>query len=64
MVLIFQEKTKIYHLWIPTVTEHIVPELMITLGYPQKIGKAPPKRPVSELLYFNSWGEKDAEGME
>lgn len=44
--------------------EHIVPELMITLGYPQKIGKAPPKRPVSELLYFNSWGEKDAEGME
>ena len=41
--------------------EHIVPELMVTLGYPTKDGKKPPKRPVSELLHFNGWGDRDAE---
>lgn len=45
------------------IPEHIVPELMITIGYPAKDSIKPPKRPVSELLHFNSWGDRDAEDV-
>ena len=44
--------------------EHIMPELLITLGYPDRIEKMPPKRPLNELLYFNGWGEKYAGAVE
>lgn len=44
--------------------EHIMPELLITLGYPERIGKMPPKRPLNELLYFNGWGESYADAVE
>lgn len=43
---------------------HIVPELIITLGYPAGSTPAPPKRPLCELLYFNGWGERYAEAMD
>ena len=40
---------------------HIVPELMVTVGYPALDGKVPPKRELSELVYFNGWGQEYAE---
>lgn len=36
--------------------EHISPELIITLGYPDRDHKAPKRRPVEEILYYNKWG--------
>lgn len=43
-----------------SLPEYIVPELMISVGYPKEEGTTPPKRDLSELLYFNGWGEKYA----
>ena len=43
---------------------HIVPELMVTVGYPALDGKVPPKRELSELVYFNGWGQEYAGRLE
>lgn len=43
---------------------HIVPELMVTVGYPEAVGKVPPKRDFSDLVYFNGWGRKYAGRLE
>ncbi len=34
----------------------IVPELMVTVGYPKVVPKAPGRRPLEEVLHFERWG--------
>jgi nitroreductase len=36
--------------------DHISPELLIILGVPKSVPKAPPRRPLSEVMHTERWG--------
>jgi len=36
--------------------DHVVPELLVTVGYPGHVPKAPARRPLEEVMYFERWG--------
>ena len=35
---------------------NIVPELLVTVGYPKVVPRAPERRPLGEVLHFENWG--------
>lgn len=35
---------------------HVKPELLIILGFPKVVPRAPTRRPVDEVLHFEKWG--------
>jgi nitroreductase len=41
--------------------DHIVPELLIILGVPKSVPKAPKRRPLEEVLYWEGWDSSDRE---
>jgi len=40
-----------------SLPSHIMPDLLISVGYPAKEPKAPKRRPVSEITHYNVWEE-------
>lgn len=39
--------------------EHVKPELLVILGYPQKPAKAPARRPLDEVLHWQKYRQKN-----
>ena len=36
--------------------EHILPELVVSVGYPKAVPKPPSRRPLEEVLHYERWG--------
>lgn len=40
---------------------HVVPELIVALGYPAKPGRNPGRRPLEEVVHWEKWGGRSNE---
>ncbi|MCW4022417.1 MAG: nitroreductase family protein [archaeon] len=39
------------------IPENVYPQALITVGYPDEVPKAPPRKPLDNILYQNRWGQ-------
>lgn len=44
-----------------SLPSHIVPELIISLGYPAKAPKVPSRRPIEEIVHWEEYGGRSSE---
>jgi F420 biosynthesis protein FbiB-like protein len=40
------------------IPENVHPQALITIGYPDEAPKAPPRKPLDDILYQNRWGQQ------